>query len=123
MKRFALTVMLKDDPEIIRKYEEYHSDPWPEVLEGNYKIGVRRGFIYRYDRLLFMFLETVDDFDIERDGPKYMEDPKVRQWDEMMREFQEPVPGAPEEAKWVEMKEVFTWDPDNLSKTEEAKQP
>ena len=122
MKRFALTVMLKDDPEVIRKYEEYHADPWPEVLDGNYKVGVRRGFIYRYGRLLFMFLETVDDFDLERDGPKYMEDLKVRKWDEMMREFQEPVPGAPQGSLWVEMKEVFTWDPDNPSNTEEEKQ-
>ena len=121
MKRFALTVMLKDDPEVIRKYEEYHADPWPEVLDGNYKVGVRRGFIYRYGRLLFMFLETVDDFDSERDGPKYMEDPRVRKWDEMMREFQEPVPGAPQGAKWVEMEEVFTWDPDDPSTLEQVK--
>ena len=42
-----------------------------------------------------MFMETVDDFDMERDMPKYMEDPKAREWDLLMRTFQEPVPGAP----------------------------
>ena len=34
MKRIAMTVMLKDDVEIIRKYEEYHANLWPEVVEG-----------------------------------------------------------------------------------------
>ena len=29
MKRYAQTVMLKDDPEAIQQYEEYHANPWP----------------------------------------------------------------------------------------------
>ena len=35
MKRIAMTVMLKDDPEVIRRYEELHADPWPEVLKSS----------------------------------------------------------------------------------------
>ena len=42
MKRFAQTVLLKDDPEIIRRYEEYHANPWPEVVAGTERCGVRR---------------------------------------------------------------------------------
>ena len=94
MKRFAQTVMLKDDPEVIRRYEEYHANPWPAVVEGTRKCGVRRVVIYRYGRLLFMYMETGDDFDMERDMPKYLEDPKARERDELMRTFQEPVPGG-----------------------------
>lgn len=110
MKRFAMTVLLKDDPEIIRRYEEYHAAPWPEVVEGIHGIGVRRIFIYRYGRQLFMFMETVDDFDMQRDFPKYMTDPRAKEWDELMRSFQEPVPGAPAGETWVEMEEIFTDD-------------
>jgi L-rhamnose mutarotase len=106
MKRFAQTVLLKDD----RKYEEYHAHVWPEVVEGGRRIGQVRAYIYRFGRQLFMFMETVDDFDMERDMPKYMEHPRARQWDEMMRGFQEPVPGAPEGATWVEMKEIYAWE-------------
>ncbi len=40
MKRIAMTVMLKDDPEVIRRYEELHADPWPEVLKS---IGCQSG--------------------------------------------------------------------------------
>jgi len=114
MKRFAQTVLLKDDPEIIRKYEEYHANTWPEVIEGVRNCGVLRLFIYRFGRQLFMFMETVDDFDMECDMPKYMKHPKAKEWDVLMRSFQEPVIGAPKGSTWVEMKEVFAFETDNL---------
>lgn len=107
MKRFAQTVMLKDDPEIIRRYEEYHANPWPEVVEGVIRCGVRRTFIYRFGRQLFMFMETEDSFDMARDMPKYMENPRAKEWDVLMRTFQEPVPGAPPGSTWVQMEEIF----------------
>lgn len=107
MKRYAMMVMLKDDPEIIRKYEQYHANPWPETNAGLSSVGIQRMYIYRYGRYLFMFMETKDDFDMDRDLPKYMEDPRAREWDELMRTFQETVPGAPEGSTWVEMKEVY----------------
>jgi L-rhamnose mutarotase len=107
MKRFAMTVLLKDDPKIIQRYEEYHSNPWPEVTEGARGIGVLSTYIYRLGRQLFMFMETVDDFDLERDMPKYMEHPKAQEWDALMRSFQEPVPSAPEGATWVTMTEIY----------------
>ena len=112
MKRIAQTVMLKDDPNIIHEYENYHAHPWPEVVEGTLRCGIRRVFIYRFGRQLFMFMEVPDDFDMKRDMPKYMEDPRAREWDKLMRTFQEPVPGAPEGSSWVEMKEVYASEAD-----------
>ena len=106
MKRIAMTVMLRDDPEVIRQYEELHANPWPEVLKSGYECGIRRVFIYRYGRQLFMFLETVDEFDLKRDSNRILDHPKVLEWDKLTRDLQEPVPGAPSEAKWVEMKEL-----------------
>lgn len=34
MKRYAMTVLLKDDPELIREYEKYHANIWPEVTDS-----------------------------------------------------------------------------------------
>jgi len=107
MKRFAQTVLLKDDPEILRRYEAYHANPWPEVVEGTIRCGVRRVFIYHFGRQLFMFIEAEDTFDMARDMPQYMENPRAREWDELMRTFQEPVPGAPPGSTWVEMKDIY----------------
>jgi len=47
---------------------------------------------------------------MERDMPKYMEDPRAREWDLLMRTFQEPVPGAPAGSTWVQMREIYTGD-------------
>jgi len=110
MKRFAMTCMLKNDPESIRRYEEYHANPWPEVVQGCYKAGLRRAFIYRLGCQLFMFLETVDDFDMERDMPKYMENPRAKEWDDLMRTFQTSVPVMPAGSTWVGMKEIHAID-------------
>jgi L-rhamnose mutarotase len=101
-------VLLEDDPEIIHRYEQYHANVWPQVVEGGRRCGLLRTYIYRFGCQLFMFMETRDDFDLERDLPKYMEDPKAREWDELMRTFPRPVPGAPADDTWVQMKEVFS---------------
>lgn len=110
MKRFAQTVMLKDDAEIIRQYEEYHAHPWPEVVEGTQACGVQRLFIYRFGRVLFMYLEVPDDFDLARDFDGYMTTPRAREWDELMRTFQEPVEGARPSETWVPMTEVYAFE-------------
>ena len=72
------------------------------------RCGVRRTLIYRFGRQLFMFMETEDSFDMARDMPKYTENPRAKEWDVLMRTFQEPVPGAPPGSTWVEMKEIYT---------------
>ena len=106
MKRFALTCMLKDDPQILEKYDAHHADPWPQVTRGGYDAGIRRVFIYRIKCRLFMFMETVDDFDSNRDLYKYRSDPKCAQWDDLMRTFQTHVPEAEPGTTWVQMQEI-----------------
>jgi L-rhamnose mutarotase len=106
MKRFGRTVMLKDDPAIIGQYEAYHANAWPEVVAGLRRVGVLRMYIYRYERQLFMFMETRDDFGLA-DMAGYTAHPRAREWDALMTSFQEAVPGAPAGSTWVDMKEVY----------------
>src|SRR5687767_6516143 len=106
MKRIAMTALLKNDPSAISKYEEYHSKVWPEVIEGSRKCGIRSTFIYRFNRQLFMFMETVDDFDVNRDLAKYMSSPRAQEWNSIMTGFLDIVPGSENNAAWVPMKEI-----------------
>lgn len=110
VKRYAMTVLLKDDPLVIRKYERCHAKVWPEVIAGNVRCGVLRSFIFRQGRQLFMFMETRDDFDMKRDMAKYMEHPRAREWDKMMTDMQVPVTGAPKGSKWIQMRELFGFE-------------
>ena len=108
MQRFAMAVQLKDDPEIFRKYDEYHAKPWPAVVDYVRSIGIQSVYIYRHERLLFMFMEAPDDFDPDNMN-KNPADPKMVEWSELMDGFQEALPGVtPGTTKWVNMKEVHT---------------
>ncbi len=110
MKCFAMTLNLKDDPRVIEQYKEYHRAVWPEVLAGLRGVGITRMKIFLHGRRLFMYLEASDGFELARDFPRYMEAPRAREWDALMRQFQEPVPGAKAGEWWAAMEEVFDLD-------------
>ncbi|MEM9673391.1 MAG: L-rhamnose mutarotase [Bacteroidota bacterium] len=108
MKDYALTVNLKDDPEVIQQYEEYHAHVWPEVLSALKEVGIHDMKIYRLGRRLFMFMLTEDDFDPDVDFPRYLTlHPRCQEWEDLMGTFQEKVPEAQPDEKWVQMKKVF----------------
>ena len=110
MKAFAMTLALKSGPGVVVEYTRQHRAVWPEVLEGLRGIGITKMKIYLHNRRLFMYLEAGDDFDPARDFPRYMDDPRAKGWDELMRGLQEPVPGAKPGEWWAGMEEVFDLD-------------
>ena len=110
MKSFALTLDLKDDPELIAQYKARHRAVWPEVTAGLRGIGIKRMKIFLLGRRMFMYIEAPDDFDPARDFAGYMDNPRAKEWDDMMREFQERVPEAAGDEWWASMEEVFDID-------------
>ena len=110
MKSFAMALDLKDDAALIEKYKEYHRAVWPEVLGGLRSTGITRMKIFLHGRRLFMYLEAPDDFSPARDLPRYQNSPRAREWDPLMRKYQEPVPGAAPDEWWAAMEEVFDLD-------------
>jgi L-rhamnose mutarotase len=105
-----MTLDLKDDPETRAKYIEYHRAVWPDVLDGLRGVGITGMKIYLHGPRLFMYMEAEDDFVPDRDFSKYMETGRAREWDELMRTFQQPVPDASPGDWWSEMDEVFDLD-------------
>lgn len=108
MKSFAMALDLRDDAAAIDEYKERHRAVWDEVLDGLRSIGIRKMKIFLRGRRLFMYLEAPDDFDLERDFPRYMaQSPCSAEWDALMREFQQPVPEASTSEWWATMEEIF----------------
>ena len=108
MKSYAMALDLRDDAEVIERYKEYHRAVWDEVLEGLRSLGISKMKIFLRGSRLFMYLETPDDFDLERDFQRYTEaSPRAAEWDALMREFQVRVPDAGPGEWWAAMEEVF----------------
>jgi L-rhamnose mutarotase len=109
MKRYGQTIKLKDDPAIIERYVEYHRSVWPEVERGLKSIGIRRMLIFLLGRQLFMYMETDDAFDMERDFPRYeASSARIKEWQDLMASMQEPVADARPGEWWAQMELVFT---------------
>lgn len=102
-----MTLLLKDEPGIVERYKQHHQTVWPEVVSRLRGVGVVEMKIYLAGRRLFMYMEAVDGFDPNREIAKLVENARYREWDELMRGFQEPAPEARLGEWWASMEEVF----------------
>eukprot|EP00897_Mesotaenium_endlicherianum_P006818 jgi/Mesen1/6164/ME000316S05217 len=109
MKGFAQTLELKDDPKLISEYLAYHEKVWPEVLEAIKAMGVNSMRIFVHGNRLFMYAEAGDNFDPAKDYQKYAASEKAREWDALMRSYQQRVPAASDDPEewWSPMSLCF----------------
>jgi L-rhamnose mutarotase len=107
MKRYCLTLDLKNDAQLIAEYEAYHKDIWPEIRKSILDSGITNMEIYRFDNRLMMIMETDDNFSFERKAAMDTGNPKVQEWETLMWKFQQPLKNAKPGEKWVLMDEIF----------------
>ncbi|MGN6162993.1 MAG: L-rhamnose mutarotase [Flavisolibacter sp.] len=107
MQRYCLTLNLKNEPELIRQYEAFHQDVWPEIVQSIRHSGIEQMEIYRLDTRLLMIMEVNDDFSFEKKAAADKNNSKVQEWEELMWQYQEALPGAVEGEKWMIMNKIF----------------
>lgn len=107
MKRFCLTLDLKDDPKLIEEYENYHQNIWPEIKKSIIDSGIKDMEIYRLSNRLFMIMETNDEFSFEKKSEMDSQNTKVEEWERLMWKFQQPLPFAKPGEKWILMEKIF----------------
>ena len=107
MKRFCLALDLKNDAQAIAQYEAYHKAVWPEIIESIKSSGIEQMQIYRVQNRLIMLIEASDDFSFEQKAALDTQNPKVQQWEALMDQFQQRIPGAPQGAKWALAEPIF----------------
>lgn len=108
MKRYCLALDLKNDPELIAEYENYHKNVWPEIIESIKGPGIEGLEIYRTGNRMFMIIEANDIFSFEEKGKMDAANPKVQEWEELMWKFQQAIPWAKPGEKWVLMENIFS---------------
>ena len=107
MKRYCLTLDLKNDAELIRKYEEYHKAVWPEIIKSIKDSGIENMEIYRFGSRLCMIMEVNDHFSFENKQKADQDNAKVQEWEELMWNYQQPLAEASKGEKWVLMNKIF----------------
>jgi L-rhamnose mutarotase len=108
MIRYCLALDLKDDPQLIAAYEEYHASVWPEVINSIKEAGIKDLEIYRVANRLFMIIEADEDFSFENKTALDAKNEIVMQWEKLMWEYQQALPTAGPGEKWLLMKKIFT---------------
>ena len=109
MNRYCLSLDLVDNPQLIQEYEYWHKSEngWPEIKKSILDAGINDMEIYRTGNRLFMIMETNNTFSFERKQKMDATNPKVLEWEEVMWQFQKPLPWAKEGEKWIMMDRIF----------------
>jgi L-rhamnose mutarotase len=106
-RRYCLTLDLKDDPNLIAEYKKYHEKIWPEITASLKQSGIEDAEIYLLGTRMCMILEVNEAFSFESKARADHENPKVREWEELMWKFQKPMPQAKAGEKWLLMERIF----------------
>ena len=106
-RRYCLTLDLKDDPKLVAEYKRYHEKIWPEITASLKSSGIQDAEIYLLGTRLFMILEVRDEFSFEAKAKADRENPKVREWEELMWKYQRGLPQGKPGEKWVLMERIF----------------
>lgn len=107
MKRYCQTLELCDNQSLVEAYIQEHSRVWPEVQAGIREVGILDMQIYALGNRLFMIMDTVDEFDWEKDNARLATLPRQAEWEAYMARFQGADPSLPSTEKWRLMDKIF----------------
>ncbi|UJH68787.1 L-rhamnose mutarotase [Allomuricauda sp. SCSIO 65647] len=107
MKRYCWALDLVNDEEKIEEYEAHHKSVWPEIIKSIRDTGIVGMEIHRIENRLFMIMEVDDTFSFERKRSIDSKNPKVREWETLMWQYQQALPTAKPGEKWLLMKKIF----------------
>jgi L-rhamnose mutarotase len=107
MRRYCLTLDLKDDPQLIAEYEKHHRKIWPEITASIRESGIEDMEIYLLGTRMFMIMEVSESFSFEEKAAADRENPKVQEWEQLMWKFQQALPQAKAGEKWLRMERIF----------------
>lgn len=106
-RRYCLALDLKDDAQLIAEYKLYHEKIWPKITRSIKDAGIEDMEIYLLGTRMFMVMEVNERFSFEAKAKADRENPKAREWEELMWKFQRPLPEAKPGEKWLLMERIF----------------
>lgn len=107
MNRYCLTLDLKPDVRLIEAYIDHHRRVWPEILESIRVSGIRQMEIFHVATRLVMVIEAEDTFSFDQKRRLDAANARVAEWEALMDQYQQRLPFAGPEEKWVLMDKIF----------------
>lgn len=105
-----LTANLVADEHLQQEYIDDHATQfknWPEVSKGFCNAGFQQLLVFRNGRRLMLVISIPKGKKLEDLNPKTIENnPRVNDWNRLMKKYQEGVPGTRKGEVWVFFKQV-----------------
>jgi L-rhamnose mutarotase len=108
-KRYCKTLELEDDPQLIQEYRRVHlpGNTWPEITRGMIDVGILDMEIYLIGTRLFMIMDTIPEFDHDRDMDELAAKPRQSEWEAFVSKFQKSSAGTSAGEKWQLMERIY----------------
>jgi len=87
-KRIVMTLEIKNSPALLEEYKEIHVRVWPQIIDNMDTMGIKDMEIYLLGYQAFLIMDTAADFDMEKDGERWANLPREREWQEYVAKFQ-----------------------------------
>ncbi|WP_121356207.1 L-rhamnose mutarotase [Flavisolibacter nicotianae] len=105
-----LTANLVADPKMQKEYLDYHAtqfEQWPELSKGFCNADFQQLLVYKNGRQLMLVISIPKGASLDQLNPKTTENnPKVVQWNNLMKKYQEGIEGTAPGEGWVFLKKV-----------------
>jgi L-rhamnose mutarotase len=101
--------VLEDDPQLISEYRRVHlpGNTWPEITQGMIEVGILDMEIYIMGTRLFMIMDTIPEFEHDRDMAELASKPRQTEWEAFVSMFQKTSEKASADEKWQLMERIF----------------
>lgn len=107
---FILTTQLVEDTLQQRRYLALHQSQareWPEVSQGFCQASFQQLLVFEQNHQLLVIISVPKGKTLDELNPKTTENnPRVDQWNQLMKQFQRPLPEADSTQTWVSFEPV-----------------
>ncbi|TXK33861.1 L-rhamnose mutarotase [Pontibacter qinzhouensis] len=105
-----LTANLVKDTDLQKEYLDHHATQrkkWPEVHQGFCNANFQQLLMFKNERQLMLIISIPKGASLDELDPKTTENnPRVTEWNNLMKQYQEGIPGTKPGETWVFLKPV-----------------
>jgi hypothetical protein len=107
-ENIVMTANLVNDPKLQQEYLNYHATQfknWPEVAQGFCNASFQQLLVFKNGRQLMLVISIPKGESLDKLNSKTTENnPRVNEWNSLMKKYQEGIPGTRSGEVWVELK-------------------